>query len=250
MEVNKEILIRHMEDIAVKAVKTGCAASKFLTPAEAASVAGHFARRREVLFSLDGGYENAERARAVFLNPDRGICDRDALLVALKIEYRSQDSLGHRDILGALMALGIARDTVGDIAAETPPATLVCLPELCGYIADNLTKVGRVGIKVSRISLGELPVKTENVTIITDTVASLRLDVVLCAAFGLSRGKAAEKIAAGLVSLNHAPCLQPAKDVSEGDLLSVRGLGRARLTEIGGISKKGRLFVQIGLYSR
>ena len=49
------------------------------------------------------------------------------------------------------MALGIERDTIGDIVIEDACATLVCLPELSGYIAENLTKTGRIGVKVSAI---------------------------------------------------------------------------------------------------
>ena len=98
--------------------------------------------------------------------------------------------------------------------------------------------------------LEELPAKQEELTIKTDTVASLRLDAVLCAAFGLSRTKAAELTAAGRVNLDHQPCLQPAKELSEGALLSVRGVGRAKLLEAGGVSRKGRIFVRIGLYGR
>ena len=63
-------------------------------------------------------------------------------------------------------------------------------------------------------------------------------------------GHAVELIAAGRVSLDHVPCLQPAKELVEGALLSVRGLGRAKLLEVGGISRKGRIFVRIGLYGR
>jgi RNA-binding protein YlmH len=72
----------------------------------------------------------------------------------------------------------------------------------------------------------------------TDTVASLRLDAVLCAAFGLSRTKAAELITAGRVNLDYQLCIQPAKELNEGTLLSVRGMGRAKLLEVGGVSKK------------
>ena len=84
----------------------------------------------------------------------------------------------------------------------------------------------------------------------TDTVASLRLDAVICAAFGLSRANIAELIADGRVQLDHQVCLQPAREVKEGAVLSIRGLGRAKLLETGGVSRKGRLFVRIGLYSR
>jgi RNA-binding protein YlmH len=246
----RESLIAHMEDLAEKAVKTGYAASKFLTPAEARSIYEHFTYRRGIVLSFNGGYDGAERNRAVFLNRDWGEYDRAGLFTALKIAYRQQDILGHRDILGALMALGIERNMIGDIVIGDGCATLVCLPELGEYIAENLTKAGRVGISVSEITLDELPIKQENLAEKINTVASLRLDAVMCAAFGLSRTKAAELIAAGRVQLDHQDCLQPAKEMKEGSLLSIRGLGRAKLLEIGGVSRKGRLYVRIGLFGR
>jgi len=242
-----------MEDLTVKAVKTGCTASRFLTPSEQRDVAsiGVCGRKtRDFTLLFDGGYEGAERTRAVFLNPDWGVYEPSEWLSALKITYRPQDTLGHRDILGAIMALGIERDTVGDIVMDDTSAALLCLPELSGYITENLTKAGRVGITISSITLDELPVKQEELTVKTDTVASLRMDAVLCAAFGLSRTKAAELIAAGRVSLEHQLCMQPAKELKEGALLSIRGMGRVKLLEVGGVSKKGRFFVRIGVYGK
>lgn len=249
MEQN-DILLARMDDLADKAVKTGFAASKFLTPAQAQGVIAHFIHRRYVTYTFDGGFEGAERTRAIFSNPDWGEYDRNTLFAALKISHRPQDTLGHRDVLGALMALGIERDTIGDILINEQFAAFICLPELGGYIAKNLTKAGRVGIEISEISLNELTASEEELTLKTDTVASLRLDAVLCAAFGLSRAKAAECIAAGHVSLNHQICLQAAKEVDEQSLLSVRGRGRAKLLEVGGVSRKGRMFLKIGIYGR
>jgi len=243
------MLLAHLQDLAGRAAKTGCEASRFLTPAQSQSACEYFKRGWATL-SFEGGFEGAERTRAVFVNSDWGGYDREKLLSALKIRYRPQDSLSHRDVLGSLMALGIERDVVGDIVCEDGTAALICLPEMEGYIAENLDKVGRVGVTVSKIAFCELPAKQENLIIKTDTVASLRLDVVLCAAFDLPRTKASELIAAGRVSLKHQLCLQPAKELDEGALLSVRGLGRAKLLEVGGLSKKGRMFVQIGLYER
>jgi len=238
-----------MEDLADRAAKTGWSASRFLTPSEAQSVTEFFRRRRDVALTFDGGFNDAERTRAIFVNPAWGESVRTELIAALKITYRPQDMLTHRDILGALMALGIERDTVGDILTGEGGAFLSCLPELSRYIVENLTKAGRAGVTINEIGLDELPAKQEELTVKTDTVASLRLDAVLCAAFGLSRTKAAEIIASGRVGLDHQECLQPAKELREGSLLSVRGLGRAKLLEVGGTSKKGRIFVQIGVLS-
>jgi len=236
-----------MEDFADKALETGFTASKFLTPAEASLVRNHFKYHRVELY-FDGGFNSAERVRAVFTNPDWGEYARADLFSVLQLKHR--DPLTHRDILGALMALGIARDTIGDIVCEPQASVLVCLPEMGGYISENLTKAGRVGVSVSEIGLDALPDKQENLTIKTDTVASLRLDAVLCAAFGLSRSKATQLISAGRANVDHQPCLQPTKELTEGTLLSIRGLGRVKLLEIGGESRKGRIFVSLGVYER
>ncbi|MDR0491914.1 MAG: hypothetical protein LBH28_11795 [Oscillospiraceae bacterium] len=245
-----DILIARMNDLAGKAVKNGFSASKFLTPAESQSVAEHFSRRRDIALTFDGGFDGAERTRAVFTNPDWGGYERADLFAALKVAFRPQDTLGHRDVLGALMGLGIERETIGDIVIKGSFAAFVCLPELYGYIAENLTKAGRIGIDISKISIDELPDREEELVIKTDTVASLRLDAVLSAALGLSRTKAAELIATGVVSVNHQNCLRPDKEVDEQSLLSARGYGRAKLLEVGGVSRKGRTFIKIGVYGR
>jgi len=242
-----DALISRMEDIADKAVRSGWAASRFLTPSEAQTVAGRL-QNKQVKFSFDGGFAGAERVRAVFVNPDWGEYQRADLLAALEITYRPQDSLGHRDILGAIMALGIERDTIGDIVGGDHSATLVCMPEMSGFISGSLTKSARVGLSVSEISLDQLPAKTEEMRIKSDTIASLRLDAVLSAAFGLSRSKAAGIIEEGRVSLDYQLCQKPSKELKEGALLSVRGVGRAKLLEIGGETRKGRIHISIGVY--
>ncbi|MDR1669944.1 MAG: hypothetical protein LBR76_08305 [Oscillospiraceae bacterium] len=240
----KDVLLSHMEDLAKRAAKTGCAASRFITPADAQITAARFAGRRDVTLSFDGGFEGAERTRAIFCNPGWGGYARAELFAALRIE--AHEPPGHRDVLGSLMALGIEREVTGDIL----PGALVCLPEMAGFIAQNLERVGRLPVKLTEIRLDELPEKEETLQIKTDTVASLRLDALIGTAFGLSRGKAAELIESGRVSLNHTQCLQGAKEAREGAVLSVRGAGRAKLLEVGGVSKKGRIFIKIGLHGR
>ena len=58
----------------------------------------------------------------------------------------------------------------------------------------------------------------------------------------------AELIEAGAVSLNYKECTKTDTAVKEGDILSVRGYGKAEITSLGGVSKKGRLFVRAEIY--
>ena len=244
---DNDILLAHMDDLARKAAREGSACSRFLTPAQQAAISRAFTRRNDVTLRFAGGFAEAERRVAVLLEPSWGACADADVLCAIELAFRRQDSLGHRDILGALMALGIERATLGDIEAQNP-AFLVCTPPVGRYICENLTQAGRVGIKVRQVELNALPARTVNLREVQDTVASLRLDALVAAAFNLSRADAAEHIRMGHVQLEHQECLEVARVVSEAETFSLRGEGKARLLEIGGQSRKGRLWVTIGRY--
>ena len=75
------------------------------------------------------------------------------------------------------------------------------------------------------------------------SVQSPRLDAVVAGLFSLSRSEAARQIASGAVSVNYRECLKPDLDVREGDVISLRGKGKGRVAEMGGTSRKGRMFL-------
>lgn len=64
----------------------------------------------------------------------------------------------------------------------------------------------------------------------------------------VGRTSAAAQIRAGAVHLNYTECLRPDAPVAPGDVLSLRGAGKGSVTEVGGISRKGRQFVTAELW--
>ena len=52
----------------------------------------------------------------------------------------------------------------------------------------------------------------------------------------------------GAVHLNYTECLRPDAPVAPGDVLSLRGAGKGSVTEVGGMSRKGRQFVTAELW--
>jgi RNA-binding protein YlmH len=245
----QEILVNHLRDLSERAAKTGCTASVFLAQTEVADIVNRV-KASGVRQEIDGGHEGAERARIIFVNADWGKCDRTDLFSVLRISWRKQDELGHRDILGTLMSLRIERKAIGDIIVNDSEAFVICLPEMADYIKDNVTKIRRVGVVVERVSLDDISAKTEDLTIKSTTVASKRLDVVVGAGFNMSRTRIAELIAAGLVSMNHVPCLHPEKQVESGAIISVKGFGRVKVVAFGNTTRKGRIVVEFGIYGR
>ena len=95
---------------------------------------------------------------------------------------------------------------MGDILISDHSADVVVAPSLAEFLLQNWDSAGRVRLEVSLIGREELTAPQVQVKEVRDTVSSLRLDAVVASAFSLSRGKAAELIAAGKVAMDHVPC--------------------------------------------
>ncbi len=156
--------------------------------------------------------------------------------------------LTHRDVLGAVMGLGIERELIGDILPAADTAKIICDVKIADFIVNNLTMIGAVGVKTSPSHLAEIAAREERTKEIRATVASLRLDSIVAAGFGISRSRAAEDIAADKVKLNWQSAASASKTIKEGDVLSMRGRGRVEVTEVRGPTKKGRTVVVLNRF--
>ena len=194
-----------------------------------------------------GGHPEAERTIVgvfpPFLEPD----EADFPLLPVGFTYRRETALTHRDFLGALLACGIKRDKIGDILCREGLAVVFLDADIAPFMVEQIDKVGREGVHPLCPYTGELPV-AHTFQEICDTVASPRLDAVVKVAAGMSREAAAGRIASGTVLVNHTPCLSSAATVHEGDVLSLRGVGRFRVDRIGPPTRKGRLFITLQKY--
>ena len=195
-----------------------------------------------------GGYDDAERVVCCFL-PDYASAESDSGLTVARVSVTPGGrQLTHRDYLGSLLGLGIKREKTGDIIVRDDGADIVICEELAEFISLNYDKAGRTSLSVEILPIGDLKVAEKSFSEREDTVASLRLDNIISSAFGISRSKAAEAIKKGIVFVNNTECLKIDKDVFEGDKLVLRGRGKAYLTEIGGTSRKGRVYVKFRVY--
>ncbi len=238
-------------DLADNTLRTNRQSSTaFLTPAECAEARKYLRTRHDATCLFSGGFDGAERVRLFFL-PDY-ISEEDFPLDENITAIHAKCPFGnpsHRDWLGSLMALGIKRETVGDILTLGDEGYILCTPQIAGFICDNLTKIGRLGVKCETVPLSDICVPEPVFDVVSGTVASLRADTILSLAFGISRTKASELIRDGKFSLDYIEESSISREISEGALLSLRGYGRARLAGIGGMSKKGRQFIELHVFS-
>lgn len=243
-----EELIRRAEDLARRCEKSGSVThSVFLTPAEQYALQ-QWRPAADCMVRFRGGVENCERAAAFFLPEwmDPEDFDPSETIRCVKITAHF-GTPGHRDYLGSLMGLGVRREWLGDILIQDSVAHVLCLNTVERELL-TLEKVGRCGVKTASVPLSEIPVPERKVRPVSFTVQSARFDAVLAGLFRLSRTVAADHIRAGDASLNYSECLRPDAPVEPGDVLSLRGYGKARVTELGGQSRKGRQFLTGEVY--
>lgn len=198
-----------------------------------------------------GGYEDAERKMLVYLPEyleEESLYDDDSPLVCLRATFFEEDTLSHRDFLGALMGAGIARETVGDICVGKGCCDFFVTAEIAPYILQNFLSAGRTRVHMAKIPLLEAQIPEPEIMEIRDTVASLRLDSIVSSGFRIGRSLAAQHIHAGKAAIDGLPCEKPDKTVSEGMKISIRGLGKIKLHSVNGRTKKDRISVVIHRY--
>ena len=197
-----------------------------------------------------GGYESAERKMLIYL-PDyleEDSLQEDAPLVCFRATFYEGNSPTHRDFLGALMGAGIGRETVGDICVGSGSCDFFVTAEIAPYVEQNFESAGRTKLRLERIGLGQVCVPEPETKEIKDTLASLRLDSVISAGFRIGRSAAGDYVIAGKAAIDGLPCEKPDRTVAEGATISVRGLGKIKLTTVNGQTKKGRISVVIHRY--
>lgn len=197
---------------------------------------------KELKFTVWGGYPEAERAR-LLLYPKvlQAGADRVPLAFLEITPAGDVHTLSHRDYLGAILSLGLRREKIGDLLLTAEGgAQLIISPEMSSFLQANLSMVGRTPVKLRGIAQHELAPAALSAREIRATVASLRLDAVASAGFGLSRSKLAQAVRAGQVKLNWQSVKNPSAPVKEGDCLSLAGRGRLEVASIMGESRSGR----------
>lgn len=197
-----------------------------------------------------GGMEDTERQMLCIAHEDIEITDETFPITGILVTPKSvkfSEAFSHRDVLGSVLGLGLQRDVIGDIFVSEKEAFILCTEQISDFIQDNLSKVRHTNVVCKKIAAEETSYKKE-FKVVERTVSAIRIDTICAAAFGVSRSSAATAISAGKVFINGREIFSPSSGVKEEDVISFRGEGKARLKEIGGLTKKGRISVTLERY--
>ena len=238
------IMFAHIFDMAMQSDKYSCGVyGDFLSENSLAELSARtaFLPLQPVLF---GGFDDAERKMVAFI-PEYE--EAAFPICALKLSSPRIKNLSHRDFLGSLLGLGIKREKCGDIIIGEDSCHILLHSDVASFAANSLSKVGREGVHTQIVSLDDVPVPEKSFKPITGTVSTLRLDAVVSLFTGKGRSKAAELVSGGLVFVNGICIQKNDMHLHDGDILSVRGKGKATV-EVGGKSKKDRIFITLNAW--
>jgi photosystem II S4 domain protein len=234
-------------DQADQAIKTWeVVLSDFLSPPVLAEIQQQFGRLTEVQLLAWGGYPQAERQRVAIARSELPLEQSQVEVTALDIAGNFLfDPPTHRDFLGAMLGCGIVREKTGDIIVlGERGAQVIVVPEMAEFLETQLNQVRSVPVKTRRIDLSELKIREPKKKEMTTVEASLRLDAIASAGFGVSRSKMADLITAGDVRVNWKDVSQASYLIKTGDLIAIRGKGRLEIGEVA-VTKKERYRVQL-----
>lgn len=242
-----KLLFSRISDMIRLAGKRGEVYSSFLNARECVAAEAELKRLMYDNYCFYGIFENAERKMLCVFKEYFCPENSDFPMTCLTFSYRKENVLSHRDFLGAIMALRIKRETVGDIVIGDGMAQVAVSDSVKEVIMNDIRKIGSVGVNIFD-ECGTILEKVQEFKEIKGTVASLRLDSVLSLALNMSRSRVSGIIKGIGSEVNYFPKYDSSYNLSQGDIISVKGFGKYRLEEVSGITKKGRIHITVFKY--
>ena len=248
----RKLLVARMKELLERAERTSCYTyTDFLQETDSsllpeAGLPGGLSDPRVKAF---GGCEDAERVMFRFGDPEEIGYEEAFPLMTVLVKPSSTrfQLLEHRDVLGAIMGLGIERDRVGDIRIRPDGAYGFATEAIGEHILGNLSQVGRMS--VTCIMAEELPEDLSRAFEILEVVVpSLRIDCFAAELARTSRSGAERLIREKKVLLNGLTVSKNDASVKPGDVIVIRGTGKFIYQDQVRTTGSGRMRVSVKAY--
>lgn len=217
-------------------------------------------REVKIIESISGGYEDLnvhyygggnderERVRAIIAPSMFEVTAEDFEITVYEMKYPDKFvTLSHRNVLGALMNVGVDRSKIGDVVVGDKIQFSICTPYK-DLFKEEMEKVKRAPVNLIEISHDEFSSSKEAGQTKEVLSSSMRLDALLSKIIGEARAKSKERIDKGKLKVNHTLIEDPSFLLEVGDVVSVRHFGRFKVLDILGETKKGKHKIQVELF--
>lgn len=239
---------KRLEELAARSYERGVYVfTEFLGLGEQSIFARIEPRLRYAGCTLWGGDEDCERLMLRFGDAESIGYEQPFPIVciaAAPAAPKFADALSHRDILGALMNLGIRRECLGDIVLQDNTAYIFCTEGQKQTVQNELVQARHTVLKCAEVA-GLPAAREKRVAPLTLQVSSERADVLIAAAWSKSREESLACFRAQRVFVNGRLTENNSAPLHGNDLVSVRGEGRFRYLGVQSVSRKGKYNVLI-----
>lgn len=212
--------------------------SFFLDPFEQKTIA-EIAKKNSIDITFLGGNEDCERKIFVANYYYLPLFAPNYISV---LEFESED-ISHPDVLGALLHLGIDRNSIGDISILDGKVEFAIEKDIADFVEFNLAKIKNESIKIKQKEDAKLKLIKASYEYYSGFVSSLRIDNVISLIASTSRTKAKEIVKSGLVKVDFQIIEDPSFQLGENSNISIRRMGRFIFDTIDGYSKKGNYHI-------
>ncbi len=204
-------------------------------------------KEKSIRVDFSFGYQGDGERVVACMHPDWDTEKIDYPIDIIRTPLSGQDTLTHRDFLGAAMSLMIKREYIGDIIVNNDECFIACHDTVSSLIINELREVRRSVVSFDWYH-GTLSYTRQYSRSGSATVASMRLDSVISAILKMSRSKAADIVRSSSVEVNHMSIDRTDFEIVDGDILSIRGIGKYMVSFDGNTSRKNRLFINYYRY--
>ena len=219
----------------------------FLNPREQKMVESLSGQYPDITVHYYGGGDKAERERLrAILLPEYFEYSTDHFeITVFEVSYPDKFvTLSHRNLLGAIMSIGVDRSVIGDIVNGEKIQFAVASP-FKELFKTELTKIKNAPLKLTEIPHSEFIDAAVTMKPVTVLSSSYRIDSIVSLVLKEGRAKSKERVEKEKVKVNHSIVDEPSFIIETGDIISVRGFGRFTVTEQIAQTKKGKYRLEV-----
>jgi photosystem II S4 domain protein len=204
----------------------------------------------ELAIHSAGGFPGAERRRLLLQRQDAAVAPEEIAHGLMGLELSGNflfDPYTPADFRQGLITTGGADpEGLGDCWLRGDRGAQIVATTACAQALDGRTaQVGRVEIQLVVRPLVELQLPAlRQPKRISCVEASLRLDALASAGFGLSRSRMAERIRQGELSINWQTVASPSRELTAGDRVQWSGRGELCVEDVS-LTKRERWRIQL-----